>query len=489
MRFTMSNGAAAVELLIAAGVLVFIAERRGWRPPLWAALSVGLGFRLQALLLTHMSSAYDISNDYRVVARSILHHQDPILHIRPSGWSYLPPYDFVLAGEMEMQRFLHISWLYAGRSFSLVSDLAVIVLVGVIAGTKTGALRRFQYACYPVAIFNSLGRMESTCLALMLGSLALVLHRDPPISGRRALGSGALLGLAVGVNSWPILFLPALWRALPSLHARLRATLGLGAVVGGLFVTMPLTVGTPVRDLPRDAVAMLTYHATAGTWGWSAVVTDLYRLHWYSPASIVMGTVGSLITLAAAAAAVWWWRRAHPLDLASVAPCAVLATTASFGSQYLMWPVATLIALPPKRAWWFHASVNIWSIVLIELPAFPGFIGHPANQVLAVASVLVVAGMVLAMPWERRISLPAANRPATTERTDVPASAPGTPPLAPQPISDSPAIAGEATARRVVSLGARAAGAAGTRAGTGPPSGPPGASPAGTGRGTPAPRG
>jgi hypothetical protein len=432
----MSDGAAVTELLIAAGVLAFIAERRRWRPPLWAALLVGLGFRLQALLLTHLSSAYDITNDYRFVGRSVLRHQDPILHIRPSGWSYLPPYDFVLAGEVELQHLLHISWLYAGRSFPLVADLAVIVLVGVIAGAETGALRRFQYACYPVAIFNSLGRMEGTCLALMLAALVLVLRRDPPISARRALGSGALLGLAVGVNSWPILFFPALWRALPSLRARLWATLGLGAVVGGLFVTMPLTVGTPVRDLPRDARAMLMYHATTGTWGWSAVVAYLDNLHWYSPTSILMGTVGSVVTLAAVVAALWWWRRAHPLDLASVAPTAVLATTASFGSQYLMWPVATLVALPPKRAWWFHASVNAWAIVEIELPAFPGFIGHPADRYLTLASMLVIPAMVAAMPWERRTALPAAQRPDTAERTDVPASASGTPLLAPEPITD-----------------------------------------------------
>jgi hypothetical protein len=436
MRFTMSNGAALVELLVVAGVLVFVAERKRWRPPLWAALLVGLGFRVQALLLTHMTKPYDIFHDYRFAGRSVLHHQDPILHIRPSGWSYLPPYDFVLAGQMELQRYLHISWLYAGRSFSLVADLAVIVLVGVVAGAENGALRRFQYACYPLAIFNSIGRMEATCLALILGAFALVLRRDPPISTRRALGSGALLGLAVGVNSWPILFLPGLLRALPSMRARLQATLGLGAVIGGLFVTMPLTVGTPVRDLPRDAQAMLTYHATTGTWGWSAVVANLYHLHWYSPASVTIGTVGSVVTLAAVVAAVWWWRRAHPLDLASVVPCALLATTASFGSQYLMWPAPTLLTRPPRRAWWFHASVSTWSIVLLVLPALPSHLGHQPARYVTWASLLVIPAIVAAMPWERRIALPAAKRPGTTERTDVPGSAPGTPPLAPQPISD-----------------------------------------------------
>jgi hypothetical protein len=306
---------------------------------------------------------------------------------------------------------LHISWLLAGRSFAIVADLAVIVLVGVVAGAKTGALRRFQYACYPLAIINSLGRMEATCLALVLAVFALVLRRGPVVSTRRALGSGALLGLAVGVNSWPILFLPALWRALPSRRPRLHATLGLGAVVGGLFITMPLTVGTPIGDLPRDAGTILGYHATIGTWGWSAVVADIFHLHWYSPASATIGAVGSLVTLVAVVAAVWWWRRAHPLDLASAVPCALLATTASFGAQYLLWPVPFLLARPSKRAWWFHASVNAWSIVSVADYALPGYMRGPANFYLILASLLVIPAIVAAMPWERRSDLPAAMPP------------------------------------------------------------------------------
>jgi Glycosyltransferase family 87 len=403
------SGVTVAGLLVVAGVLAFVAERRHWRPPLWAALTVGLAFRVPYLVLTHGLRQYDIYNDYRSVAWSVLRHQDPILHIRPSGWSYLPPYDFVLAGQMELQRYLHMSWLYAGRSFSLVADLAVIVLVGVVAGAETGALRRFQYACFPFAIICSAGRMEATCLALALGAFALVLRRRPVISTRRALGSGALLGLAVGVNSWPILFLPALWRALPSRRARLQVAAAVGTVVGGLFVTMPLTVGTPVGDLPRDARTILGYHATIGTWGWSAVVADIFRLQWWSPASIVIGTVGSVVTLAAVVAAVWWWRRAHPLDLASVAPCALLAVTASFGAQYLLWPVPFLLARPAKRTWCFHVMVNAWSIVSVADYALAGYMRGPANFYLILGSLLVIPAIVAAMPWERRTAIPAAR--------------------------------------------------------------------------------
>ena len=341
----------------------------------------------------------------------MLHHQDPILHLRPSGWSFLPLYGFVLAGEVVLQHGLHLSWLYAGRSFAVLADLVVIVLVGVVAGARDGALRRFQYACYPLAVLYSAGRMDVTCLALALGAFALVLHRRSPLRARAALGAGGLLGLAVGVNSWPILFLPGLWRALPSLRARAQAALALGGVVGLLFVTMPLTVGTPVGNLPRDARAMLTYHSTTGQWGWSAVAADFYRLHWYSPASATIGIVGSVVTLVAVVAAVWWWRRAHPLDLASVAPCALLATTASFGEQYLLWPVPFLLTRPPKRAWWYHASVSAWTIAAVAEWALPRHLKYTAYVILVMASLLVIPAIIASMPWERRESIQTVPRP------------------------------------------------------------------------------
>jgi hypothetical protein len=420
LAFTMSSAVAVVELLAAAGVLAYVAERRRWRPPLWAALAVGLTLRLQFLLLTHMIKPYDIYNDYRLAGLAILHHHDPILHSRPTGWSYLPVYGFVLAGEVFVQHGLHASWLYIGRSFAVFADLGVIALVGVVAGARQGALRRFQYACYPLAVIDSAGRMEPTCLVLALAAFALVLHRRSPISTRRTLGAGAMLGLAVGVNTWPILFLPGLWRALPSLRARVVSSLGLGAMIGGLFVTMPLTVGTPIRDLPRDARTMLTYHGTIGTWGWSAVVVRFLHLHWYSPLAVTLGTVGALLTLAAVLAAVWWWRRAHPLDLASVAPCALLATTASFGGQYLLWPVPTLLARPPKRVWWYHVSINAWSIIALANIALPGHFRHPATAYLTLASLLVVPAIIAALPWERRAAIRAARPPGVPEHDQEP---------------------------------------------------------------------
>ncbi len=401
--FTISNAAALVELLAAGGVLAYVAERRRWQPPLWVALVVGLALRLQLMWQTHDIRPYDIYYDYHAAGLAVLHHQDPILHIRPSGWSFLPLYGFVLAGEVALQQTLHLSWIWAVRSFSLLADLAVIVMVGVVAGRRNAALRRFQYACYPLALLYAAGRMDVTCLALALGAFALVLRQRSVVSTRRAVGAGVLLGLAVGVNSWPILLLPGLWIALPSIRTRLQATAGVAGVVGALFVTMPLTVGTPVNYLYHDARTILTYHGSIGQFGWSAIVADFYRLHWFNAVSFTIGRVGSVFTLVAVVAAVWWWRRAHPLDMAIVTLCALIVATASFGAQYLLWPVPFLLARPTKRAWYYHTGVCAWTIISVAEWGLPTSLKYTANVMLLGASVLVVPAIIAAMPWDRRV--------------------------------------------------------------------------------------
>jgi hypothetical protein len=151
----------------------------------------------------------------------------------------------------------------------------------------------------------------------------------------------------------------------------------------------------------------MTYHGTIGTWGWSAAVVTVFRIHSHSPLALTIGTFASVVTIAAVVAAVCWWRRGHPLDLASAAICALLVTTASFGGQYLLWPAPTLLARPPKRAWWYHASVSAWSILALGALGIPGHHYRLSNTALMMASILVVPAIIWAMPWQRRTAAPA----------------------------------------------------------------------------------
>jgi hypothetical protein len=416
-NFTPGLDAAVFALLAAGGAVAYLAGRRQWRPPLWAALLTGLVLRLAVLVAAHTLRPYDFANDDYLAGVNVLHHHDPILNTRPTGWNYLPLYGFVLAAEVRVGAVFHIPWTYAGKIFPILADLGLVVLVGIIAGKRTGPLRRFQYACYPLAVIVSAvhGQIEPTCLLLALGSLAIVLTSGSGITTARTLAAGALLGLAIGAKTWPVLFLPALWRGLPSARKRIQGMAAVAGVIAALFLTMPWTVGTPARDLAKDAKVIATYHPESGTWGWSAIVSHFYKVPLESHRAAVIGWIGLAVTLAAVVAAVCWWRRSHPVDLATAAPGAFLVTTASFGPQYLMWPAPTLIARPTKRCGWFHVTACAW-VFLDEV----GISGLPWHEHLAMlpylklSTVVVIAAIVVALPWERRRGgVPPGGAPAT----------------------------------------------------------------------------
>ena len=275
-RFLDPAHCVAALLLLAVGAsLMVVAQRRGWRPPLAVAIAVAVALRLGMLALTYRLQPWDFARDFERVGLDTLHHRDPILATKAVRWSYLPVYDFALAGAYWAHVHFHLSWLITGRVPSILSDLGVVVLVGTVAGAvgESAALRRFQYACNPLAILVCAvhGQVDPACLLFSFAAFAVVLRAGPRISGRAAAAAGILLGLGIGAKTWPVLFGPALLLALPSARRRWQFTAATGGTVALLFVSMPLTVGTPVNKLTQMAKLMTGYHPPIGNWGWAGV--------------------------------------------------------------------------------------------------------------------------------------------------------------------------------------------------------------------------
>ena len=149
--------AAALLLLVIGVALMVIAQRRDWRPSMAVAIYVALVLRLAMLALAWRIQPYDLANDFKTAGFDVLHHQDPILNNRQNGWGSLPPYAFVLAGAYWGSVHLHVNWLIIARFPAILSDLGVVVLVGVLAGAagERAALRRFQYACSSAGVWGS----------------------------------------------------------------------------------------------------------------------------------------------------------------------------------------------------------------------------------------------------------------------------------------------------------------------------------------------
>ena len=143
------------------------------------------------LVLAYRTQPYDLVNDFQAAGDAVLHHHDPILNNRQNGWGSLPVYVFVLAAAAWTSLHLHVSWLIIARIPAILCDVGVVVLVGAVAGAagERAALRRFQYACNPLAILVSSvhGQLEPACFLFVLAAFLVVLRAGPHVSGLRAI--------------------------------------------------------------------------------------------------------------------------------------------------------------------------------------------------------------------------------------------------------------------------------------------------------------
>jgi Glycosyltransferase family 87 len=425
-QITPVQCAAALLLLVIGVALMLVAQRRDWRPSLPLAIYTALALRLAMLALAWRIQPYDLANDFKDAAQNVLQHQDPVLNTRQNGWGSLPVYAFVLAGAYWASVHLHLSWLIIARIPAILSDLGVVVLVGVLAGTagERPALRRFQYACSPLPILVSSvhGQAEPFCLLFSLGALALILRGGPQLSGRRAGAAGAVFGLAIASQTWPAVFGPALLLALRSWRRRAQFTAGTAGVLALLWVSLPLTVGTPVAKLPYILGQFVQTRPSFGNWGWAGLWLAVHPTKlpvWQDPLWLTAGAIGTRVAIVAALLAVWWWRRAHPLDVETATTTGLLTLTPSFGIQYLMWQSPSATARPAPLAIPLQIVLGAYAAVFyLPMNMLTGQNWEMANALMMLISLFVIVFMVAALPWQRRKWQPPA---ATAQgRTDLP---------------------------------------------------------------------
>lgn len=403
---------AAALLLLAAGVaLMLLAQRRNWRPSLAMAIYTALVLRLAMLAFAYRIQPYDLVNDFQTAGFDVLHHQDPILNARQNGWGSLPVYAFVLAGSLWTTLHVHVSWLIIARIPAILCDVGVVVLVGALARAagERAALRRFQYACNPLAILVSSvhGQAEPFCFLFALGALAIILQAGPQVSGRLAVIAGILFGVAIATQTWPAVFGPALLLALPSWRRRAQLAAGAAGVIALLFVTLPVTVGTPIAKMPYIATQLFETRPSFGNWGWAGVWLTVHPTNlavWQDPLWLHAGSIGTKVAVAGALLAWWWWRRAHPLDVATATTTALVALTPSFGTQYLAWQAPSATARPARLSMALQIVLGAWAAILyLPMQMLTAHNWVIADDVMMFVSLGVIAFMIVALPWRQRL--------------------------------------------------------------------------------------
>jgi len=396
--------------------LCLVAGRRRWAPSLAVALGVGAALRIGVMLLAWRQNInpYDFGVDFPVAADNVLNLRDPVLNAREGGWHFMPLMAYVLAGQQWLTHATGLTWAITGRLVPIAADLVLTVLVGRLSAEK-GALRRFQWACNPLAILVCAfhGQLEPPALAFGVGAL-LIARGDRP---HRAVWAGLLLGLSIATNSWPVLLAPGVLLALPGLRRRVVAAATTGGFLLVTLISEPLLLPNGQGLAGQTiAVARTLAHTkpVVGEWGWTALATGGDQI--LDPS---LGAIGTYVLAAGVLAAMWWWRRADPLVFTVAVLLAFLICTHRLGVQYLVWPLPYLLARPGRGTWPAFAAMSVW--VGLGYLWLGGGISYDTwiarHEVWALTSVVVIAAMIYALPWRRRNSRWDLRRPEPSEGT------------------------------------------------------------------------
>jgi hypothetical protein len=382
----------------AGGAVALLAAWRRWAPPVRVAVAAGAGFRVFIAVVSWRDSWQppDFMYQFTDAVKDVFQHQDP-LGLPNSEWHFLPPMAYVNVAAYKLGELIHVPWQLIGRAVPVGADVVLIVLVGALAsGGYPGRMAAFQYALNPLPIMVCAihGQVEPVASAFGVGALLLAMRSRP-----RTHASGALLGLAIAVNSWPALLLPGVLRACAGWRRRLITLAWACAVPLAFLITGPFVIGYPARSLAGDMRVLVSPRSVIGDWGWSVLVTGGRQE--IMPGWARLGMAALLAVLGA----VWYsWRRAHPVDLIAAMNLAFLATSDRVTAQYLVWPVPYQLARPARgtqvtlilcAAWagagylWLSRAPTDLTWELMHIP-------------WAFSSLVIVPLLVFAMPWQRR---------------------------------------------------------------------------------------
>jgi hypothetical protein len=405
----MDHPVFTASVLVAGLLLSVVALWRGRRPSLRSALAAGIALRLILLASAAADSwqPIDFAYGFKAAGQAVLAHQDPVIATHGS-WHFLPMIPYLYALGLRAG----LPWEIAGRLVTVAADIALIPLVGRLAGGRNAPSARFAYACNPIALMVAVihGQIEPVALVFLVA--AYVVAR----SGRGG-WAGALFGFALSAGTWPVVLLPALLAMLPNWRERFHSLATAAAVPVLFLATMPLVVNVGWSDMLNVARYLGGVRPVVGEWGWTAWMTGG---NWaLAPTAAAVGQVVLYLTLLGV---MWLWRRADRIDMTSAVLLAFMVVTPRMGAQYLLWFVPFLIARPTR-----FSRPAIWSAALwaglgyIYLTHFNDTGWWQNHQWWSRSSIAVIAMLVLAMPWSRR-------KPT---RTDEPAS------TWPQPITVS----------------------------------------------------
>jgi hypothetical protein len=381
-------------LLFGCVALSALALWRGWSPALDVSLGIGLVVRLVMVYLSHTVTPHDVAVYFYEAGQDVVHGQDPLTSMPRYQWNFLPFSAYLLAAAAKTG----LSWQYASKLLPVACDLATIAGVGRLVRAE-GHRRNAQllYALSPVALLVSAWHGQLEPITISLGLSALLLARR-----QQALAAGVVLGFAVASKSWPLVFLPGVFRYIPW-RRWWDVAAGVLVVLTGWALVIPLAL----HDSLRNAVEVLVgYRSYSGVWGWTGLLryANLTGYGYSGPGVDTAQRVGTIVTVVAIVMVLAiFWLRLHrsPEDITVAIILAVLIASAGGGPQYLLWPAALLYALRRPAGYVYLLLASAWT-GLFYLQAYPTgetTWGWP-GAVLEALSIAILLAALASMPWK-----------------------------------------------------------------------------------------
>jgi hypothetical protein len=357
------------------------------------AIAIAAVLRIVVVALADGYTPRDVTFFFRWAGQQVLKGQDPLTTLGPNQWNFLPFMPYVFALEIKTG----LAWQVAVKLVPVAADLLTVFLVGRLCDDEDAATARLLYALSPVAILVTAWHGQVEPVAVALGLTGMVL------AARRAAGSAGVAGVAAGLaaaaKTWPALFLTGILWSLP----RRKWPLAVGTAIAVIAAWLAVAVGVLHDRLDRAVSGLTGYRSVTGTWGWSGLLHLTHHLGTgYTGVGIEEAQrVGTVVTVLAMLVVLGAFRTAPAPDVMGAVFLVFIVTTAGFGAQYLLWPVALLCTVWRRRPLALLYMVLATAYLgVFYLWAFPEpQIATGLVWTLEGLSLAVIVSAVLALPW------------------------------------------------------------------------------------------
>ena len=386
------------------------------------ALALALIVRLAIAVRLPLGAWYDIYS-YQVVGKLVLAGRDVYSAAEAVGrHPYLPLQLYWLAAAVWLSNHWQLTFISVVKLPAIGADVLIVALLYVIgrelAGPETALARARRYALHPVPILVTAlhGQFDAIPLLCVLGAWYLLALRG------RAIGAGLVLGLGILDKTWPVLLFPVLVLLLPDLRSWVRFSLATAVPpLAGTALYLALFSASPLALLSRVA----SYASVPGRWGYS-LVFDAPAFS--QDARLWVGHAGSvLVLLTGLVFAYSSWRRNDPPELRPLlAMLAMLAVSAGFSVQYLMWIVPLAILAGEERwlVWFTDAALVLLAVSYGGVEIKQGLWNYLSPRQIDVAlGVAALPVWIVLLAWTVRLTRRRAALADTRAAIDVAPSA------------------------------------------------------------------